>query len=150
MISDALLAYFHYSAIFLFFAFLTVEAMLLRNPLDASTTRLIARVDMWYFAAAILTVVSGLMRLFWGAKGVGFYSGNPVFHIKTGLVIAVGILSFPPTMQYIRWAKRLDEDEQSLPPEAERLWARRIVMIEVHLASLVPLAGVFMARGIGF
>ena len=72
MMTDALLAYFHYSAIFLLFAFLTVEAMLLRNPLDANTVRLLARVDLWYFAAAILALASGLMRWYWGLKGSGF------------------------------------------------------------------------------
>ena len=45
MMTDALLSYFHYSAIFLLFAFLTVEVMLLRNPLDAATVRLLVRVE---------------------------------------------------------------------------------------------------------
>jgi putative membrane protein len=150
MMTDALLAYFHYSAIFVLFAFLTVEAMLLRNPLDANTVRLIARVDLWFFAAAILVVVSGLMRLYWGTKGFGFYSANPAFHVKVALVMAIGILSFPPTMQYLRWARALKADVQFVPPEPERRRARRLVMIELHIASLVPLLAVFMARGIGF
>ena len=130
MITDALLAYFHFSAIFLLFAFLTVEAMLLRNPLDAAAMRLIARVDMWYFAAAILAVVSGVMRMFWGAKGIDFYTANPMFQIKAGLVIAIGILSFPPTMQFMRWSKKL--------------------MIALHIAALLPLVAVLMTRGIGY
>jgi len=150
MMTDALLAYFHYSAIFLFFAFLTVEAMLLRNPLDANTIRLLVRVDLWYFAAAILAVVSGLMRLFWGIKGVGFYPGNPVFHVKVALVVAIGTLSFLPTLQYIRWARQLKVAPQFEPPELARRHVRRLVMIELHIASLLPLAAVLMARGIGF
>lgn len=149
MLTDALLAFFHYSAIFVLFAFLTVEAMLLRNPLDANTVRLIARVDLWFFGAALLTLVSGLMRLFWGAKGVGFYSPNPVFHVKTGLFIAIGMLSFPPTLRYISWARQLRADANFLPPESERRLVRRLVMIELHIASLLPLAAVLMARGIG-
>jgi len=147
--TDALIAYFHFSAIFLLFAFLTVEAMLLRNPLDANAVRLLARADIWYFASAMLAVASGLMRWFWGAKGAAFYSANPVFHVKAALIIAIGILSFPPTLQYIRWARALKADAQFTPPESERQRARRLVMIELHIAAFVPLCAVLMARGIG-
>jgi putative membrane protein len=150
MMIDALLAYFHYSAIFLLFAFLTVEAMLLRNPLEANAVRLLARVDRWYFAAAILVLVSGVMRLFWGAKGVGFYSANPLFHVKVALFVAIAILAFPPARQYFRWARQLNAVAQFEPPDSERRQVRRLVMIELHLASLVPLLAVLMARGIGF
>jgi putative membrane protein len=150
MITDALLAFFHFSAIFVLFAFLTVEAMLLRNPLDGKALRLIARVDIWFFGAAFVTLASGLMRLFWGAKGVGFYSSNPVFHVKVAMFIAMGMLSFPPTLRYIRWVKQLDADANFAPPEEERRMVRRLVMIELHIASLMPLAAVFMARGFGF
>ncbi len=150
MMVDALLAYFHYSAIFVFFAFLTVEAMLLRNPLDANAVRLLARVDLWYFGAAIMVVASGVLRLYWGAKGVAFYSANPMFHAKVALVIVIGILSFPPTLQYLRWSRQLKAVAHFEPPELERRRARRLVMIELHLAALLPLFGVLMARGIGY
>jgi len=149
MITDALLAYFHYSAIFVLFAFLTVEAMLLRNPLDANTVRLIARVDLWYLGATIATVVSGLMRLVWGVKGLDFYSANPVFYAKVALVVGIAILAIAPMRQYLSWARSLKADAQFAPPEAERKRARRLVMFELHIASLLPLAAVLMARGIG-
>lgn len=150
MMTDALLAYFHFSAIFILFAFLTVEAMVLRNPLDASAVRLISRIDLWYFGAAALVLASGLMRLFWGVKGAGFYSTNPMFHIKLALFVAVGILSIPPTLQFRRWLKMLNVDAAFVPPEAERARARRLVMFELHIAALLPLFAVLMARGISF
>ena len=124
--------------------------MLLRNPLDANNIRLIARVDLWFVGAALVTLVSGLMRLYWGAKGAGFYSANPLFYVKTGLFVAIGMLAVPPMRQYIRWARQLAADGNFQPPEAERKAVRRLVMIELHIASLLPLAAVFMARGIGF
>ena len=150
MITDALLAYFHFSAIFLLFAFLTVDAMLLRNPLDAAAMRLIARVDMWYFAAAILAVASGVMRMFWGAKGIDFYTANPMFQIKAGLVIAIGILSFPPTMQFMRWSKKFAANPDFVAPEGERRRVRRMVMIALHISALLPLVAVLMTRGFSY
>ena len=150
MIADAFLSYFHFTAMFGVFAFLTAEAMLLRNPLDAAAVRLIARIDIWYFAAGVLVLLSGLMRLFWGVKGVTYYAGNPVFHVKVALFIAVGILSFPPTLQILRWKKKVTNHPGFVPPESERTRTRRLVMIELHIASMLPLFAVFMARGIGF
>jgi len=105
---------------------------------------------MWYFAAAILAVVSGVMRMFWGAKGIDFYTANPMFQIKAGLVIAIGILSFPPTMQFMRWSKKLLENPAFLPQDVERLRVRRMVMIALHIAALLPLVAVLMTRGIGY
>ena len=150
MIYDALLAYFHYASIFLLFAFLTVEAMLLRNPLDANGVHLIARVDLWYFAAAMLALLSGLLRLFMGAKGTAFYFGNPVFSIKVVFFLVIGVLSIWPTMQFLRWSRTLKTQANFLPSDEERRRARRLVMIEIHLAALLPLLAVLMARGIGY
>ena len=149
MMTDALLAYFHFSAIFMLFAFLTVEAMVLGNPLDANAVRLIARIDLWYFGAAIVVLISGLLRLYWGAKGVGFYSGNPMFHVKIAVFIAIGILSIFPTLQFLRWSRQLKSDAVFVPPEPERRRARRLVMFALHIAALLPLFAVLMARGIG-
>jgi len=149
MITDALLAYFHFSAIFILFAFLTAEAMVLRNPLDAATVKLIARIDIWYFAAAFLALASGVARLVWGVKGAAFYTTNPLFHVKALLFVAVASLSLPPTMQYLRWAKQARTDARFVVPETERVRVRRLVMIQLHVASLLPLFAVLMARGIG-
>ncbi len=149
MIKDALLAYFHFAAIFLLFAFLTVEAMLLRNPLDTVGVRLIARVDAWYGASAVMVLISGLLRWFMGAKGSAFYNPNPVFHAKVTLFVLVGLLSIKPTLQFLRWSRELKQNASFLPPLDEQKKLRRLVMIQLHLAAIIPLLAVLMARGIG-
>ena len=150
MIADALLAYVHFISIFLLFAFLSVEAVVLRNPPDAAAIRLVSRIDLFYFGSAMLVLASGLLRLFWGAKGASFYTANPVFLAKLALFIVIGGLSVLPTLQFVRWARTLKMQPDFTPGEAERKKARRMVMIEIHLASLLPLLAVFMSRGIGF
>ena len=149
MINDALLAYFHFAAIFLLFAFLTVEAMLLLNPLDTAGLRLIARVDAWYGASAVLVLVSGLLRWYLGAKGTGFYNANPVFHAKVTLFVLVAILSIKPTLLILRWSRELKQNAAFLPPLDAQKSVRRLVMVQIHLAALIPLLAVLMARGIG-
>jgi putative membrane protein len=150
MIIDALVSYAHFAAVFLLFAFLTVEAMLLRYEVDSKTATLIARVDLWYGASAVLVLVTGLLRLFLGAKGQAFYLENPVFWMKVALFAVVGMLSISPTLMFLRWSRAMKTNPGFTPEDAERRKARRAVMIQIHVAALLPLAAVLMARGVGY
>lgn len=150
MILEALLAYLHFAAIFILFAFLTAEIMLLRGVVDARVAVLLARCDAWYGGAAVAVLITGLLRIFAGAKGAAFYSGNPVFWVKMGLFVVVALISIRPTLTLIRWARTARANPAFQPlPEVQRA-LRRGKMIEVHLAALIPLAAVFMARGMGW
>jgi len=146
---DAILAYLHFTSIFVFFSFLVVETMMLRGLLDEKAVRLLGRVDIWYFGAAIAVLVTGFSRLVWGAKGPEFYLTSWPIYVKVALFLAVGMLSVSPTLRFIRWRRMFERDASWAVPEAERKHARRMVMIEVHLAALIPLFAVIMARGLG-
>ena len=100
---DAVLAYLHFTAVFVLFAFLTVEVVLARASLDAAAVRLLRRVDLWYFGAAMVTLATGLSRAIWGAKGWAFYAGDWVLHAKVTAFLAVAALSIPPTLAIRRW-----------------------------------------------
>ena len=145
---DAILAYLHFTAIFLLFAFMTVEVMLMRGDLDAKAIRLLARMDLWYFGSAIAALVTGFLRLALGAKGADFYfSGWPVY-AKLALFFAVAIVSIQPTLTFIRWRRAAEHDAAWRVPDDERKRMRRYLMIELHLAALIPLVAVIMARGL--
>ena len=73
MILDAILAYLHFIVIFMLFAFLATQAILMRSSLEERSIRLLGRVDMLYGLSAVLVLVSGLLRLGLGAKGADFY-----------------------------------------------------------------------------
>jgi putative membrane protein len=149
VVLDAILAYLHFAAIFVLFAFLVTEAILLRGALDPAAIRLLGRVDLWYFGAAIAVLLTGMLRVMFGVKGPDFYLSAWPIYVKVGLFLAVGILSVGPTMRFIRWRRELEHDAGWRVPDAERAALRRTVMIEVHLAALIPLVAVFMARGAG-
>jgi len=148
MVLDAILAYLHFSAIFILFAFLSVELVMLRDPLDAASIRKLARIDLWYFGAAMAVLLTGFLRLGLGAKGADFYMGSWPFYVKIALFLAVGFISINPTMSFIRWRRALDDGAWKLPGDEQRR-VRRLVTIEVHLAALIPLFAVIMARGLG-
>ena len=149
MWTDALLAYLHFTAIFILFAFLTVEIVLIRGALDAPAIRLLGRADLWYFGAAIAVLATGFLRLVFGAKGPDFYLESWPIYAKLAMFLGVGILSVTPTLTFIRWRRALDHDAAWKVPDEERLRMRRLVMIEVHLAALIPVFAVIMSRGLG-
>ena len=146
---DAILAYLHFTAIFLLFAFLTVEVLLMRGALDQPSVRILGRVDLWYFGSAIAALVTGFLRLTLGAKGADFYLASWPIYVKVGLFLAVAVISVQPTLTFIRWRRAFDHEPAFRVDDAERRRMRRYLMIEVHLAALIPLIAVIMARGLG-
>jgi len=146
---DAILAYLHFTAIFLLFAFLTVQVILIRQPLDMRTVRLLGRMDIWYFSSAIAALVTGFLRATVGAKGADFYFNAWPIYVKIGLFLAVGLISVKPTMTFIRWKRMFERDAAWQVPAGEQASMRRLVMVEVHLAALIPVFAVIMSRGLG-
>lgn len=146
---DAILAYLHFTAIFVLFSFLVVETMMMRGALDMAAVRLLGRVDVWYFGAAIAVLATGFARLVWCAKGADFYLSAWPIYVKVGLFLAVGMISVGPTLRFIRWRRMFERDAAWRVPDAERRHVRRMIMVEVHLAALIPLFAVIMARGLG-
>ncbi|MHA6821571.1 DUF2214 family protein [Ralstonia pseudosolanacearum] len=149
MWSDALLAYLHYLSIFTLIVFVTAEAVVLRPDMTPAIRRRLSIYDAVYGASAGAVLVSGLLRLFYGAKGVAFYVHNPVFHIKMGLFVLVALMSIPPTLTILRWKRQGKTLPDFVPTPAEIAKVRRWVMLEAHLIIFIPLAAVLMARGIG-
>jgi putative membrane protein len=146
---DAILAFLHYVAILLLFAFLVNELVLIRGPLDERATRLLGRIDLGYFGAAIAALVTGFLRLVFGAKGPDFYLDAWPVYVKIGLFLAIALMSVAPTLTFVKWRRMLDHDPRWRVPEDERRKVKRLIMVEVHLAALIPLVAVIMARGLG-
>lgn len=146
---DAILSYLHFTAIFLFFAFLSVELMLMRSRLDAELVRLLVRVDHWYFGSVIATFVTGILRFAFGAKGPAFYLGAWPIYVKVALFLVVAIVSVRPTLRFVAWRRAFEEHAAWSVPDAERKTVRGVIMLNVHLAAVIPLLAVMMARGLG-
>jgi len=145
---EPLVAYLHYLAIVLIAGFLVGEMVACRPSLGAEHVRLLPRLDIVFFAGALLALATGLLRLFYYAKGAGFYLPNPFFIVKMALYVVIAILSITPTTSFLRWRRRL-QASGALPSPAEIAMARRLIHLEVALLALMPLMAVLMARGIG-
>jgi len=149
MLTEALLAYLHISAILALVVFITSEAALCRAEwINPAVVRRLPSVDLWYLGAAVAVLATGLARTWWGMKGAAWYWEQPLLHAKLGLFVVIGLMSIKPTLMFRRWRRQL-EANGTLPSEAEIRQARRWVMIESHLMVLVPLAATLLARGVG-
>lgn len=149
MALDAILAYLHYTAIFVLFAFMTVEVILVRGTLDLERVRLLGRYDIWYFGAAAAALLTGFLRLGLGAKGAAFYTDHWPLYVKIGLFVVVGLVSVKPTLAFVRWKRMMEKDPAWKVPEDERRSIRKLLMLEVHIAALIPVFAVMMSRGLG-
>jgi putative membrane protein len=149
MIADAIYAYLHFAAILTLASALGAEALLLRAEPGPRTVRALGRADLLYGLSAGLVLLTGLLRVFLGAKGAAFYAVSPPFWTKMALFVVVALLSIPPTVRMLGWRRAAKANPAFLPSEAAVAAVRRSVFVELHLLALVPLAAVLMARAIG-
>lgn len=145
MLTDALLAWLHYQAIFLLIVALTVEAFLLRPDIQSPAISRLLNYDRIYLASAILVVITGGLHLAFGVKELAFYMSNPWFYTKIAVFIAIGLCSIPPTF-FSELKKTAKLHPGLLPDNAAIKRARRWIMLEAHLIILLPLFTALIAR----
>jgi putative membrane protein len=141
---EPLIAYLHYLSIILLAGFLVGELVTCRAGMTTEQARRLAGIDAVFFASALAALATGLLRLFFYAKGVSFYTGNPTFWVKMALYVIIAAISITPTRTFLRW-KRMG----GVPAADEIAGARRLIHIELGLFALIPLMAVLMARGVG-
>jgi putative membrane protein len=147
MTFEAILASLHLLALLTLVVFLTSQAALCRVEwMNAAVVQRLARLDMIYGMAAVILLLTGLARLFWGVKGPATYVASPLFHIKMTLFVLVFLLSLKPTFTFRRWKKALDAGGQ-LPAAAEIAQTRKWVMWQGHVIPVIAVIAIFWARG---
>ena len=130
--------------------FLGKEWTLLNRGADRIDVPALAKADMGFGIAAALVLITGICRVTLGAKPVFFYLHNPVFHVKIGLFVLVGLISIWPTIVFIRWRKAAAADANFRIDQHEWRKVRRVYLSSCISFALIPLAAVIMARGIGY
>ncbi len=102
---DLILAIGHHLLIFGIFGILFGEFLAVRPGLTAAAAGRLASIDLWYGILAAAVVIIGFSRAIFAAKGWTYYSHNVFFWAKLGSFAAMGLLSIPPTLAFIRWRK---------------------------------------------
>jgi putative membrane protein len=126
-----------------------VRGRALKGPLDAEGLRRLLAADNVWGLAAVLWIVTGLLRAFGGLeKGTEFYLRSPLFWTKMALFLVVVVLEIRPMVTFIRWRTQLGRGQTVDTSPARALYTLThiqlaIVVVMVFVASL-------MARGVGF
>jgi putative membrane protein len=141
---DLILAIGHHLLIFGIFGILFTEFWILRPGISAAAAARLASIDIWYGILAAVVVAVGFSRAAFAAKGWYFYSHNLYFWAKLGCFAAIGLLSVPPTLAFIRWRK-----SAGAPNESDIRAVKRYLHIELALFVLLPIFAAAMARGYG-
>ena len=120
----------------------------LKRALDAEGLRRLFAADNAWGVAALLWIVTGLLRAFGGLeKGTSYYVHNSLFLTKMALFVLIFVLELRPMMTLIKWRARVARGE-AIDTSPARTFAR-ISLIQVGLLALMVLAATAMARGYG-
>ena len=116
-------------------------------PTDAAVLARLFRADSIWGVAAILWIVTGLVRAFGRLeKQPDFYLRNGFFWVKMALFALVFALEIRPMMTFIRWRKEKSHGkEPAIGANFDALIA--INNAEVVLVVVIPFAAALMARG---
>lgn len=147
--TDVVLAMTHHLLVFSLGGIIAAEFVLVRNTPDASTIRLLARIDRHYGMIATLAILAGAGRVLYGLKGWEFYVYNWVFWAKMAAFAAVGLLSIRPTMHFIAWSRQATSDITFIVPQTEVASVRKSILAQAILFLLIPVFAAAMARGYG-
>lgn len=149
LIIHSIMASLHHLAAFTVAATLIYEFVAYRKGLGIEEARRIQRVDLAYGISAGLVVLVGLLRVFFFEKGANFYTHNPMFWIKMGLFVIIGLLSIYPTIRFIKWNSFISAGQAPEIPEDEFKRIRFLLSLELVGLVLILFAAPAMARGIG-
>lgn len=141
---DLALAIAHHLLIFALFGVLFAELILVRPGMGKEAVARVGAIDLWYGVLAGLIIAVGFSRAIFAAKGWFYYEHNAFFWAKLGTFAVIGLLSVPPTIDYIRWRRA-----NIVPSGAQIKAARRYLWLELVLFALLPAFAAAMARGYG-
>lgn len=143
--TDLVLAITHHLLAFALAGVIAAELVLVRPGLGGRTLTILARIDAAYGALAMLLIIVGASRVYFGLKGWEFYVYNPTFWAKMVAFAVVGLLSIVPTIRILRW--RAANAESHVVPDAEVLRVRTFLKMEAAVFALIPVFAAAMARG---
>jgi putative membrane protein len=149
MTTDLVLAIAHHLLAFGLLAVMVMEFNMLRPGLSTSDLKRLGIVDAHYGALAMLLIVIGVCRVFFGIKGAAYYGDNPWFWAKMATFAGVGLLSALPTIRIVRWRRALKAVPGFTPTTREVARARKFVAAQLAIFPLLPIFAALMARNIG-
>lgn len=151
-ISNALVAYGHYLALFIATSLLAYERTTVRANMDPETEKNLVKADATYGITALSVAITGYYRIVEYGKGWEFYSHEPVFWLKLTLVGLWASLSLFPTITLVQRGIPLFQGDETVAPMSEALAKRMKQVITAEISALwtIPITASLMARGVSY
>lgn len=147
MTLEAVFASVHLLAVLAVVVFLTsVTALCRAEWMSAAVVRRMARMDVIYWCALVVLLLTGVVRVVWGIKGMPWYVSQPLFHWKMLLVALVVVLGVWPSRQLRRWHQAA-QATGAVPAPAQVQRVRTWLMVQAHLIPVIAVVAVFWVRG---
>jgi putative membrane protein len=146
--TSAIVSSLHVLALALGLPAVFLRGRALKGTLDGDGLRRLLAADNVWGLAALLWVVTGLLRAFGGLeKGTEFYLQSRLFWVKMALFASVLLLEIRPMVTFIRWRTRLARGQSVDTSSAGSLY--RINHVELAIVVILVFVASFMARGFG-
>jgi putative membrane protein len=146
MLSRWLLATLHLLALPLGLGAVMTRARTLRAARGAADLSRVFLADNLWGLAAILWIVTGLVRAFGGfEKGSAYYLHDHMFYVKMGLLVLILLLEGWPMVTLIRW--RMQVRRGLTPDVSPAATLARISALQALLVVLMVCAATALARG---
>lgn len=149
MLDSAIFAFLHHLAAFTMVSALAVEFVLIRGDLTLRSALTIQRADILYGISATILVIVGFLRVFYFEKGAAYYFSSGAFIAKISLFALVGLISLPPTFEFLKWRKATAQGAVPALEPNRLAHIRRLIHIELAGVAFILLCAALMARGIG-
>lgn len=150
MATDLLLAILHHLLVFSIAGIIAVELATVRPGLKGEALGMLGRIDGAYGLLAMLVIIVGFGRVFFGLRGWEYYVFYWAFWAKMAAFVVVGLLSIRPTMRILRWRRAAAGASAFAVPDDEIRAARTYLKAEALVFLLIPTFAAIMARGVGY
>lgn len=141
-----LFRYLHLIAVLVLVGGVIIENMAIRPQINGEDARNLARIDRFCGLAVLCIVIFGTVLWLAVGKPATFYSDNPLFHAKLGLLGALLLSAIAPALFFIRNRNFSSDDDSELAvPGMVRICLR----IELLLLLIIPVLAWLVARGAG-
>jgi putative membrane protein len=145
---SAIVSALHVLALALGLPAVFVRGRALKGPLGADGLARLFAADSLWGVAALLWLVTGLLRVFGGLeKGSQFYLTSRLFWVKMAVFAIVILLEIWPMMTFMRWRGVSRRGGRPDTTYARALFA--LNHIELALVVVIVFVASFMARGFG-
>lgn len=146
--TSAIVSSLHVLALALGLPAVFLRGRALKGALDRDGLRRLLVADNVWGLAAVLWVVTGLLRAFGGLeKGTEFYLQSRLFWVKMALFVTVLLLEVRPMVTFIRWRVQLGRGQSVDTSRARALYT--INHVELAIVVTMVFVASFMARGFG-